>query len=362
VSPARIRVRMNRDGSRSYQVVFRRGGRAYPVEVAGTFRGDGSRWGDTQARKQARTRRDLVGGWLAAGLDPRVELARIAAPAPVRPTFAVWAERYRASRVDLDEVTVFQIPTHLVRLNRTFAATDPFAHTPGDWQAWVAANADLKPSTIAKYLGTARLILDFAGVDPNPARDPAVRLPRSEYEEPEPPTMAHLLALLDRTPRRWRLPLIVMEQTGMTVGEVETLEWRDVDVAGGAFRLRRSEVKAHQRARARWVQLPDWLSDVVADTCPPDDRVPERRVFQGFNSSGARTTMTRACVAAGIPHYSPHDLRHRRLSLWHHQGVPARELAARAGHSRASMSLDVYSHVMPLDEAPIDRLLELVKP
>jgi hypothetical protein len=34
------------------------------------------------------------------------------------------------------------------------------------------------------------------------------------------------------------------------------------------------------------------------------------------------------------------------LTLWHHQGVPARELAARAGHSRASMSLDVYSHVL----------------
>ena len=32
------------------------------------------------------------------------------------------------------------------------------------------------------------------------------------------------------------------------------------------------------------------------------------------------------------------------------RGVPARELAERAGHSRPSMSLDVYSHVMPTDE------------
>ena len=56
--------------------------------------------------------------------------------------------------------------------------------------------------------------------------------------------------------------------------------------------------------------------------------------------------MARACVDAGIAHYHPHDLRHRRLSLWHAQGVPARELAARAGHARASMSLDVYSQVL----------------
>jgi hypothetical protein len=32
--------------------------------------------------------------------------------------------------------------------------------------------------------------------------------------------------------------------------------------------------------------------------------------------------------------------------------MPARELAERMGHSKASMSLDVYTHVMPPDEAP----------
>jgi hypothetical protein len=38
------------------------------------------------------------------------------------------------------------------------------------------------------------------------------------------------------------------------------------------------------------------------------------------------------------------------ISLWHFQGVPARELADRAGHSRPSMSLDVYAHVIAPDE------------
>jgi integrase len=60
--------------------------------------------------------------------------------------------------------------------------------------------------------------------------------------------------------------------------------------------------------------------------------------------------MQRACNATGIPSHSPHSLRHRRLSLWHAQNVPARELAARAGHSRASLSLDVYSHVVAPDD------------
>lgn len=70
--------------------------------------------------------------------------------------------------------------------------------------------------------------------------------------------------------------------------------------------------------------------------------------------------MTRACRNAKVPHYSPHDLRHRRITIWHQEGVPARELAERAGHARPSMSLDVYSHVMPADEVPAEQFLALV--
>jgi integrase len=72
----------------------------------------------------------------------------------------------------------------------------------------------------------------------------------------------------------------------------------------------------------------------MEDTCQLEDRVPDRKVFQGLQVSAGRQAMTRACRLAKIPHFSPHDLRHRRLTLWHQQGVPARELAERAGHSR----------------------------
>lgn len=66
-------------------------------------------------------------------------------------------------------------------------------------------------------------------------------------------------------------------------------------------------------------------------------------------------------MVAKVPHYSPHSLRHRRIIVWHQSGVVARELAERAGHARASMSLDVYSHVMPLDEIPADRFRAFVR-
>lgn len=70
--------------------------------------------------------------------------------------------------------------------------------------------------------------------------------------------------------------------------------------------------------------------------------------------------MTRACTLAKTGHFHPHDLRHRRLTIWHQAGVPARELAERAGHARPSMTLDVYSHVMPPDGVTSDHYKALI--
>jgi hypothetical protein len=43
------------------------------------------------------------------------------------------------------------------------------------------------------------------------------------------------------------------------------------------LRLPRSATK---RDRARWVNLPEWVMQTIDATCPLEDRVPERRVFQ----------------------------------------------------------------------------------
>lgn len=338
-------------GKRSYQVLYRRGGRGYRIETAGSF----------PTEREAKTRRDLVAGWLAAGHDPRAELAKLTAVAPVRRTYAVVAEAYVASRVDAAAHTATNTQSHLKKLLPLVGMKAPEDITVDDCIDIVASlSTTLKPGSVKRYFTTHRMILDFARVRPNPARDATVKLPQIVREEPSPPSGVHVLAFLDKTPKRWRLPLVTLEQTAMAVGEAHSLEWGDVDVPGCRFRLRQSEVKAQIRSRARWVQVPDWLMALIDETCPVDDRSEQRRVFPGFTPDVAKNVMARACRAAGIPHYHPHDLRHRRVSLWHGQGIPAAQLAARAGHSRPSMSLDVYSHVMPLDEAPIVSLKQLL--
>jgi integrase len=223
-------------------------------------------------------------------------------------------------------------------------------------QDWIAS-ADVAPASLKRYMGTLRLLLDFAGVDPNPARDRRVKLPQVIEEEPEPPSASDFLAILERVPRRTALPLAIIEQTAVRTQDVLGLTWGDVDVAGARFRLPRQRTKTH---RPRWIQVPDWLMGLVAAICPAEDRTPERRVFQGLSEKTLYHAGDGACRAAEIAHFHPHDLRHRRISLWHGQGVPAKELAERAGHSKASMSLDRYSHVMPLEEIAPARYQEAV--
>jgi integrase len=63
-----------------------------------------------------------------------------------------------------------------------------------------------------------------------------------------------------------------------------------------------------------------------------------------------KNVIDRACKAAGIAHYHPHDFRHRCASLQIARGVPVTTVAAQLGHSKNSLTLDVYSHVLVYDE------------
>ncbi len=50
---------------------------------------------------------------------------------------------------------------------------------------------------------------------------------------------------------------------------------------------------------------------------------------------------------AGLPRFGFHVLRHTHASLLLASGASVREVADRLGHSRASTTLDVYSHSLP---------------
>jgi integrase len=66
-----------------------------------------------------------------------------------------------------------------------------------------------------------------------------------------------------------------------------------------------------------------------------------------------RTAIGKACKAAAIPVFSPHDLRHRRISLLHLRGEPWARIAEFVGQRSLSVTADTYSHVL-VDEDEVD--------
>jgi integrase len=273
---ASITTRKTRSGARRYVVWFRRGGRYFPIEHGGSF----------PTMREARIRRDLIAGELAAGRNP-LELLRALIEQPKARTFGQWAETYRESRPDIGEETRKNTVSHLKRLLPAFGERDPATITPTDVQEWIGAQMnELKPSSVSRYLNTLRQVLDFADVDPNPARDRRVKLPRIETSVVEPPSADRVDSIMAYSPPRWRLALRTLEHTGMRVGELRDLEWRDVDVAESRFRIRKGKTATARR----WVAVPQWLMEEIALTCPPDDRTPERRVFQGSRLMWPKTS------------------------------------------------------------------------
>ena len=86
-------------------------------------------------------------------------------------------------------------------------------------------------------------------------------------------------------------------------------------------------------------------------TSPPGDRIHLRlghldHLVLRLRRRHGRSRVPRDLQSAGVPHFHPHDLRHRYASVKLREGVPLTDLAAQLGHAKKSLTLDTYSHVL----------------
>src|SRR3954451_1893008 len=251
VASASITRRRTRSGTR-YVVRYRLGGRAYPIQHGGSF----------DRERDAKTRRDLVAGELAAGRNPAVALQALVERKQTL-SLSTWRDRFIKSRHDADENTIANYQSSLNGFCDRFDGRDPQTLTASDMAEWVAElAAKHKPGTVRQKVIAVRLLLDFAGCDPNPARDARVRLPKQVRDEPAPPSEEHVLAILDALGKKWRLMFVTIEQGALRLEEAVQLKWGDVDASGLRLRLPRSATK---RDKARWIYLPEWLMQAIEE-------------------------------------------------------------------------------------------------
>jgi integrase len=83
------------------------------------------------------------------------------------------------------------------------------------------------------------------------------------------------------------------------------------------------------------------------------NRDSDARLFAESGADALRTAIAKACRAAAVPLFSPHDLRHRRVSLLHLRGVPWARIGEWVGQRNLAVTADTYTHVLT-DEAELD--------
>lgn len=148
--------------------------------------------------------------------------------------------------------------------------------------------------------------------------------------------------------------------SGLRLGELLGLEWRDIDWDRGCLTVRRNVVELKgpvwvtqapkSRSGIRTVALPApalvtlrQRQQTAAVTTAPifrrEDGQPPRR-------HALATQFARFCRRAGVPYIGLHGLRHQHVSLLAHAGVPVKVAQQRVGHATPVLTLGIYTHVL----------------
>jgi integrase len=163
--------------------------------------------------------------------------------------------------------------------------------------------------------------------------------------------------------------------TGMRRGELLALHWQDVDFEASTVTIRRTLVMVKEefilkepktKASRRTIAVPSFAMDALHEHR-------KKMVARGFADRAVfcncRGGFLRAnnllCNSfwpilqrAGLPRIRFHDLRHTHATALLSKGHPIKAVSQRLGHSDVGITLRVYAHVLPTDDAKIAGALQ----
>lgn len=256
-------------------------------------------------------------------------------------------------------------------------------------RAWISkADTGLSPGTARDQLRRLRSAFRWAIGQGIVARSPVV-IPKLDDGEAvrreDIPTMEEITRVVDlvraggaeyeevkrpgQKPRTYKTKpapvvadmMLTAMLTGMRVNEICGLIVDDIDLAAGVIYLTRQmdvrtrrrgplKSRAGQRAIPVAPQLDAILRPLIHGKRPTD------WVFCGAQGQSMRSSrlavyVSRASKHAGVERVHFHSLRHFFASALITAGRPIHEVSAVMGHSSASMTLDVYTHILDRDGA-----------
>ena len=165
------------------------------------------------------------------------------------------------------------------------------------------------------------------------------------------------------------VPILLAVTTGMRLGELLGLHWRDVDLkraklavtqslqaTKNGLEFRQPKTKKSRRSipltstaaealrQHKKAQLEHRMAN--ADRYEDNDLVFPREYGKPWNPRTFSSSWTRQRDSMGLD-IRFHDLRHTHATLLLRQGVHVKVVSERLGHSTVGITLDTYSHVLP---------------
>jgi integrase len=152
-------------------------------------------------------------------------------------------------------------------------------------------------------------------------------------------------------------------------GELLALRWEDIDLDRGVIRVERGwDAKEgvlespKSRAGRRTVPVTPILREHLLTHALATGRrsglVFGRTATTPFNPSALGQRAKRAWADAGLSPITLHEARHTFASLMIAAGVHAKALSVYMGHSSIVISVDLYGHLLPGDEAESAAMLD----
>nr|WP_269751019.1 site-specific integrase [Paenactinomyces guangxiensis] len=233
------------------------------------------------------------------------------------------------------------------------------------------AEKELSPNSIKAIHNVVNGSLGWAVkmklIKENPAA--GIELPRPKPRNFNVWTPEEINRFLEVARPRRAFPIYYLTlMTGMRRGEVLGLKWEDIDFENSIIHVSRSwtvsdKVKIiHEGGKTANSRRSIHVSRSVLDVLKIHrERQQEEHKQLGITSDFVFTTgkgelyhpdtisefFHETQQAAGVPRIRFHDLRHTHASILLQKGVHPKIVSERLGHSSISITLDIYSHLIP---------------
>ena len=170
--------------------------------------------------------------------------------------------------------------------------------------------------------------------------------------------------------------------TGMRQAELIGLKWEDIDWSLSTLQVRRQVrhfkgasyafLEPKSKSGTRTIMLGKQALEVLAHHKKKQEALVNAAgenwtdldlVFPSgagtpLTASNVRRAFRKLLAASGLPNIRFHDLRHTAASLMLNHGIPVLIVSKRLGHSKPSITLDVYGHLIPSRQEEAAQLMD----